>query len=166
MASPHAAGAAMLLRNSFPEADGPQIVRCMISSADKAVTPNPRVGGVLNPAAGVLNLQASVACLRAVYPDPSPPLPPPAATETCGACSANGLCNAAGGCRCIATARGEACTCSRDGGFEAVSVMDEDAGTRVSYCACVGRAMEHRLAAPRVRRIRCALASKFVVPRG
>jgi Subtilase family len=99
MASPHAAGAATLLRNAFPGATGVQVVRCMVSSADKTVTPNPSVNGKINPEGGVLNVQAAYACLHALFPSnppspptplpptpspptPSPPLPPPVDCRT------------------------------------------------------------------------------------
>jgi Subtilase family len=148
MASPHAAGAATLLRNAFPGATGAQVVQCMVSSADKTVTPNPSVNGKINPAGGVLNVQAAYACLRALFPynppspptpsppTPSPPTPSPPSQSpiSCGDCSANGLCSEEDGCMCVPFQAGEACSCNTTAGFEEFSIKRDSGDGQDSNC--------------------------------
>ncbi|WIA23563.1 hypothetical protein OEZ85_000288 [Tetradesmus obliquus] len=67
MATPHATGSVILLRNAFPQASAKQVVNCLVSSADKTVTPN-RYGTI---SGGVLNLLAAYNCMKAIYGDPT-----------------------------------------------------------------------------------------------
>uniref|UniRef100_A0A383V483 Peptidase S8/S53 domain-containing protein n=1 Tax=Tetradesmus obliquus TaxID=3088 RepID=A0A383V483_TETOB len=67
MATPHATGSVILLRNAFPQASAKQVVSCLVSSADKTVTPN-RYGTIPG---GVLNLLASYNCMKAIFGDPT-----------------------------------------------------------------------------------------------
>jgi hypothetical protein len=69
MASPHVAGAALLLRNSFPNATNTQVVRCLISGSSQHplnVDDARRLGG------GMLNVRAAYDCL-AVEMQQEPP---------------------------------------------------------------------------------------------
>ncbi|WIA44059.1 hypothetical protein OEZ86_010422 [Tetradesmus obliquus] len=67
MATPHATGSVILLRNAFPQASAKQVVNCLVSSADKTVTPN-RYGTIPG---GVLNLLAAYNCMKAIFGDPT-----------------------------------------------------------------------------------------------
>jgi hypothetical protein len=60
MASPHVAGAALLLRNAFPEANNTQVVRCLFSGSTRKPQ-FPDSGRVLG--GGMLNVRAAYDCL-------------------------------------------------------------------------------------------------------
>jgi hypothetical protein len=69
MASPHVAGAALLLRNSFPNSTNTQVVRCLIFGSSQQplnVDAARQLGG------GMLNVRAAYDCL-AVEMQQEPP---------------------------------------------------------------------------------------------
>jgi hypothetical protein len=69
MAAPYVAGAAMLLRNAFPNATNAQVVRCLISgSSQPPRLPEPAwvLGG------GMLNVRAAYDCLARNMSQPLP----------------------------------------------------------------------------------------------
>jgi hypothetical protein len=60
MASPHVAGAALLLRNAFPAATNTQVVRCLISGSSQL----PMNADATKPlGGGMLNVRAAYDCL-------------------------------------------------------------------------------------------------------
>jgi hypothetical protein len=62
-------GATLLLRNLFPTATNKQVVTCLVSSADRTVTParpNANING------GVLNVMAAYECLGGSLNPPPP----------------------------------------------------------------------------------------------
>ncbi|WIA20313.1 hypothetical protein OEZ85_006145 [Tetradesmus obliquus] len=61
-AAPFVTGVALLLRNLFPAATNKQVVTCLVTSADKTVTPA-QPGGNIN--GGMLNALAAYNCLAA-----------------------------------------------------------------------------------------------------
>ncbi|KAF6261351.1 hypothetical protein COO60DRAFT_1699898 [Scenedesmus sp. NREL 46B-D3] len=69
MSSPHVAGAALLLRNAFPDATNTQVVRCLISGSSKQPAV-PDAGRALG--GGMLDVRAAYACL-AVEMQQEPP---------------------------------------------------------------------------------------------
>jgi hypothetical protein len=69
MASPHVAGAALLLRNSFPNATATQVVRCLISGSTQQVL---NVDAARHLGGGMLNVRAAYDCL-AVEMQQEPP---------------------------------------------------------------------------------------------
>ncbi|WIA10327.1 hypothetical protein OEZ85_010519 [Tetradesmus obliquus] len=68
MASPHVAGAAMLLMNAFPAATGAVVKDCLLSTATDPVrfvyNPNANLGG------GILNVQAAYDCVQQAVAPP------------------------------------------------------------------------------------------------
>jgi hypothetical protein len=68
-ATPHVTGATLLLRNLFATATNKQVVTCLVSSADRTVTParpNANING------GVLNVMAAHECLGGSLNPPPP----------------------------------------------------------------------------------------------
>lgn len=121
MASPHVAGAALLLMNAFPTATNTQVRDCLIRTATDPVGYDrlPASGAVIG--GGVLDVDAAYTCMQKLSgvdtnAKPQPPGPWNCSNDALQDCEVAGLCTAEQGCRC-SRGRGQDCTCNAQLGF-------------------------------------------------